>query len=127
MNSAVTETAGNGQAVGGDGSIIVFSVFGYSGCGYANNACERVQSLSQKYPGKFKSVCKITSRSEYQNWLRSRIGLAANVGSHRTSPACFEDSKFIGGCDELTKYLGSKSFADRSNIPPQEGSGCLLL
>ena len=123
----MTETSGNGQAVGGGEATTVFSVFGYAGCGYANEACARVQDLSRKYPGKFKSECKITSRSEYQSWLQSRSGLAANLGSHRTSPACFENSKFIGGCDELVNYLGSKSFADRTNIPPQEGSGCLLL
>ena len=56
-----------------------------------------------------KVICKAMDRSEYKQWLSNRWTSGIVPNYHTTSPATFfgdavdaqEDTKFIGGCDDL--------------------------
>ena len=82
--------------------VTTYDVYGYQHCSYASTAAARVQAIAQAHPATVKANTKITSRSEYKEWLRNN----KNVPSHHTSsPACFENQTFIGGCDEICAHL----------------------
>ena len=97
-----------------------YTVVGYRGCGYAERACSTVRQLAAEHEN-VDCVCTMTSRGEYRAWLAAGQGLAKNVpSSHRTSPTCFKDETFIGGCDELLDHVGT-AFGD--SVP---SGGCVL-
>ena len=81
----------------------LYKVYGYEYCSYANRACSRVKDLAKANAETIEAECTITSRSEYKAWLKSSS--SGVPSSHTSSPACFENNKFIGGCDELCEHL----------------------
>jgi hypothetical protein len=99
-------------------SKTTYRVFGYQHCSYANRACNRVTALAKSLPDTVAAECTIVSRAEFLSWLRSS---SSGVPSHhQSSPACFRDKEFIGGCDELLSRL------DTQYPSPKEESFCLL-
>jgi len=85
-------------------SKTVYKVFGYQHCSYASTACQRVQAL-EKTNSTIQAECTITSRTEYKAWLQTNNSVPSN---HTSSPACFKDDEFIGGCSELCVHLDTK-------------------
>ena len=84
-----------------------YTVVGYNGCGYAEHACSTVKKLAASHEN-ISYACQMSSRAEYKAWLRSGKGLASGVpASHTSSPACFKDSTFLGGCDDLMNHVGT--------------------
>jgi len=85
--------------------VTTFEVFGYQYCSYANKAVSRVEAVAKAYPDTVKAESKITSRAEYKEWLRNNPKVPSY---HTTSPACFENKKFVGGCDDICALLDKK-------------------
>ena len=104
----------------------VYFVHGYSGCGYFDNACRCVQTAAAR--DERVSLKRVeSSRPEFKKWLRDNNDA---VGSHRTSPACFENEQtkehFIGGCDDLCAHV-NKKFPAQNGSSVNQGESCLLL
>ena len=98
----------------------VFAVYSYTGCGYYYSACKAVEGVSDASVSLVKDA---RSRGDYKAWLASGEGLAAKVpSSHRTTPSCFRDGEFVGGCSELRALLGREY-----NATGAGGLPCTLL
>ena len=99
-----------------------YTVVGYRGCGFAEHACSTMKRVADENEG-VSCACTMTSRAEYRDWLAAGQGLAKNVPrSHRTSPACFKNDEFIGGCDELLDHVET-TFGDKAM---SGSSGCAV-
>jgi len=79
--------------------VIHYYIFGFQGCPYYEKAIELVKSYPH-YAHSFKQ-----NSSEWQYILDI---LKSKIGSHKTSPIVFNGNKFIGGHDDLVKYLKLK-------------------
>ena len=93
----------------------VFTVYGYSGCGYFYSACKAVEGISDASVSLVKDE---RPRGEYKAWLRANEGVPSH---HTTSPACFKDGEFVGGCSELRALLAREYNVSGGGIP------CALL
>ena len=89
-----------------------YIVRGYTGCTYFENACRSVKVAAAK-DSRIRLQRIELAKEDFKLWLKSNPSL---VGSHSTSPVCFENIEakehFIGGCDALCEYLDGKFSAE---------------
>ena len=102
--------------VGNMAEKTTYEIYGYHHCSYANSAVSKANQVQSKHPDTVTVKTQITSRSEFKQWLSQNMN---RVGQHRTSPACFANDKFIGGCDDFSAHLDTKYPGEQS------GSFCM--
>ena len=89
-----------------------YEIYGYHNCSYANSAVSKANQVQSKHPDTVTVKTQITSRTEFKQWLSQNMN---RVGQHRTSPACFANDKFVGGCDDFSAHLDTKYPGEQSD------------
>ena len=85
-----------------DGSSIMFYIYTLRGCRY----CEMAKDLLKRKYQPYETYEFSTLSSEEQSKIQSIIKVNNKGKAYEYFPKIFFNNKFIGGYDDLTKFLG---------------------